>query len=203
MKVKLNVEKSPFCTIGPYSFTYGEPEHEVLVDELSEELKKQLLYNIRREVLKTDDKQAVRDLADVPVSIPGLVPANVIPIRPADVIESMEDTIDKNRKALKKILLSPIPSVKKEASVMRLGNLRRLMELEIEGKNRKKLISFFEKKLSAHTAEVTDAKGIEDMDPDDRVRVDQLSTQLTDVIVSEEKKLAIPEDVLNQIKLGA
>ena len=201
MKVQLNTDKSPFLHVGPYSFTYETPEYEVVVNELPEELKKQILYNLRRGVLKTEDKEEIKNLMDVQPDTP--VPANVIPIRPADVAESMEDTIDKNRKMLKKILLGTIPSVKKEAALLRLGNLRNLKELEEEGKNRKKLVDFFDKRLDAHKTEVAEAKGTDDMNPGDRLNINVLSTQLSDIVESEEEQVFIPEEVLNNLNKGA
>ncbi len=202
MKFELDIDKTPFCTIGPYNFNYDEQKHDVDVDALEIEFKKQFLYNLRRGVLRTDAPDAVTKLADVPVGTQSYMPAAVVPITEADVTDSMENIIDKNLKVLKKILLGTIPSVKKEAATMRLGNLRKLVELEQEGKNRKKLITFFEQRLEAHTSEVVQAKGSDDLEANDMVLVNKLSTQLTDVVVSEEEEIAIPQEVLNQTKLG-
>jgi len=202
MKVELNTDKSPFLTIGPYSFTFGTPEHNVAVEELNDELKKQFVYNIRRSVLKLENKEDIQKLLDVETPDTPM-PANVIPIRPTDVAQNMEDTIDKTVKILRGILKGTIPSVKKEAATLRLGSLRRLLELEQEGKNRKKLIEFFQKRLSAHRAEVVQAKGTEDMQPVDAVQVDTLSTQLSDIVESEEEQVLVPMEVLNELKTGA
>ena len=202
MKVTLDVDKTPFCTIGPYNFTYDEPEHDVSVVGLPEDLAKQLLYNVRRGTLRTDDMEALKHLADVPVATPSLMPAAAIPIRTEDVTDNMESTIDKNRKALKKVLTGTIPSVKKESAEFRLGSIRKLLELEKEGKNRKKLIAFFEARMTAHTQEVTDAKGGEDLEATDAIQSALLSTQLTDIVVSEEEEVIVPQEVLNQLKTG-
>ncbi len=199
MKVELNIDKSPFRTIGPYHFTYDEISHDIDVATLDEETRKQLLYNLRMGVVKTEDREEMIQLADIPTQTSDLIPAVSVPILEADVTKNMESIIAKNRRILKKILLGTIPSVKKEAATMRLGNVRKLMELETEGKNRKKLISFFESRLEAHTTEVAEAKGSEDLDANDMVKAAELSTQLTDVVVSEEEMIAIPQEVLNHI----
>ncbi len=199
MQVELNIEKSPFCTIGPYSFTYGHPEHKVNTDKLTPEYKKQLLYNLRRDILRTEDKEAMTGLIDDPTPQgPALVA--VLPVSPDDVAESMEDIVGKNTRVLKKILLGTIPSVKKEAAIMRLGNLRKLRELEEKGKNRKRLLDIFSKHLEIHTTEVMEAKGNEDLESIDMVSVSNLSTQLTNVVISEEEQITIPQEVLNRIK---
>jgi hypothetical protein len=200
MKVSLNEEKSPFCTIGGYSFTFGTPEHDIDIDQLLDAQKKQLLYNIARGTLQTDEPY--KDILGHTKFTP-LVPAEVKPIQATDVADSMDDILERQIKLMKRILTGTIPSVKKEAASMRLGNLRRLMELEQKSKNRKKLISFFEKRLASHTEEVKLFKGSEELeDSEDKVKTDQLSTQLTDIVESDEGLIVLPQEVLNQIDPG-
>lgn len=199
MIFELEIDKTPFCSIGPYMFNYDEPKHDIPVDEIDETLKKQFLYNFRKGILKSSAPDVVSRLADVSIVSQDPALTVAVPIREIDVTNSMEDLIDENRKALKKILLGTIPSVKKEAATMRLGNLRKLTELEKEGRNRKKLISFFIQRLEVHTAQVNDSKGTEDLIPKDMILTSMLSTQLTDVVVSEEEEIIIPQEVLNQL----
>lgn len=198
MKVELDVNKSPFISIGPYNFNYGQPLHDIVVDDLPEELKKQFLYNLRRGTLKTTDREELKKLVDVPSPMP----SNIIPIKNIDVSKSMEETIEDNLKMLKKILSGTIASVKKEAATLRISNLRRLYELELQGKHRKTLVSFFQELMDQHTQQVMTAKGTEDMQPVDRLQLETLSTQITDVVESDEEQIIIPQGVLNQFSTG-
>jgi len=54
MKVELNTDRHGFCIIGEFVFTVDQPEYNIDVDKLSEEVKKQLVYNVNRQVLKSD-----------------------------------------------------------------------------------------------------------------------------------------------------
>ncbi len=74
--------------------------------------------------------------------------------------------------------------------------------VEIDGKNRKKLVEFFDKRLEAFTAQVTEAKGTEDLvDPLQHAQIN--STQLSDIVESEEEQVLVPLEVLNDFNTGA
>ena len=77
---------------------------------------------------------------------------------------------------------------------------RRPLELEQEGKNRKKLLEFFSKRLEQHTEQVAEAKGTGgDLEAQERIQAETLSTQLTDIVESDEEQVVLPQEVLNQL----
>ena len=190
-------EKSPFCTIGSYSFSMGQPELDVDVDSLTPEHKTQLLYNINRGVLTTsEDISGLQpDKQDV-VAPPKIVQQEIVnKVTMADQKQAWEV----EQKELNALLRKTISTIKKETKDFRLGRLRRLLELEKKQKNRKSLVSFITDHLNMLQAQTTavvqgqDVGGMVQPDPQ------AVSTQVSDIVESDEETVVLPQQVLNQL----
>lgn len=193
MQVTLNPDKAAFCTIGATSWTFGEPgPHDVDLTKLSVQEANQLLYNLRRGVLSADDFSELEKMLDLAPS-PQYATPREVPIKEPPKIE---DALEEDKKELKKILSGNAASVKKIAQTLRPGRLRKLLELEREGKKRKGVVSFLSELIESHTKSVTANLGIDDMQAQDMVKVNELSTQLTDIVESEVEEVTfnLPEE---------
>lgn len=189
MLVKLNEEKAPFCQIGSYYLTFGEPgPHDIDVDSLTEEQKKQLAYNVKRGVLETDED--VNDLLDTPVqySTPEERPIQKVqPIQAKTPDEIIADDI----KELRALLRRKIPEVKKVAQDMRPARLKRLLELERETKARKGIMIFLNDLLALHESTVAARVGQDDVGGKHQIDLHAVSTQVSDIVESEEEEVTI------------
>lgn len=188
MKVSLNTEKCSFCQIGPFLFIPNSEDHEIDVNELSDEYKKQLLYDLRRGMLFSNDREGLSELnkSMQPVTP---TPVEMKPVSNESVVKAVkesEDRIKENIQPLKNLLRQTVATVKKEAANFSVGKLRKLLELEKETKNRKSVVSFLAEKLEQHEKSVTktvsngDGKPVRIPDPFRRE-----STQVSDVVESE------------------
>lgn len=213
MKIELNTEKSSFCIIGSYSFTFGQTEYDVDPETLSPDLRKQFIYNLRRGVLLTKEAGALERLLEDEVQIE----APATPAQQPQVLQpilSDSQRIEEDLKQLRKTLAGNIASVKAEAVNFRVARLRKLLELEKEGKARKSLISFLSELLDQHSSSVLSAVGSEDIGDSHQVDPQATSTQITDIVESEgeeisfslddvqeseEGELVLTQDILNQV----
>lgn len=197
MKVELNTDKSPFCTIGQYSFTYAEPAHDIELESLSDELKKQLMYNLRREVLFTEEKEKIQEIVESAPAPRFVTPAEVPLVKPE--IQQTDDPVEEDLKSLRALLKGSVATIKRESKDFRVARLRKLRSLEEAGKNRKSLVTFLQEQLIQHQASVAsvvagpDIVGMHALDPQG------LSTQVGDIVESEGEELVLSQDVLNQL----
>lgn len=199
MKFELNTDKSTFLTIGPFAFTYAQTLHDVDWEGLDEELKKQFLYNARRGTLKTDEPDKLKDIVEAAPK-PAFVPANVVPLQQPQIQEA-PDPIEEDLKTLKALLKKSVSTIKKESRDFRVARLRKLLELEEDGKNRKSLVGFLQERLDVHQAGVSKLVGMDDIegmyaDDPEAAR----STQVGDIVESEEEQLILSQEVLNQLE---
>ncbi len=191
MQITLNLDRGSFCFIGQHAFTYGEPgPKEIDIETLSDEERKQLLYNIKRGTLIIDDDSVLSQLAESNAAAISQESPR-IQQRPVQVQDlSPEEAIEKDLEELKTLLKDEVATVKKEATSLRPARARKLLELERDGKARKSVVSFLEKLIDSHASIVT-AKFAEELEIEDRVKTSQLSTQLTDIVESEEEQVTI------------
>ena len=193
MKFTLNTDQTIIYVAGRYQFTMGESTHDIDPNHMTAEEKAQLLYGIKTNVILADSEVvSVLQPEDKPqYTTPQEVPV-VIPQK------SIEDTLQEDLKELRAILEGNTASVKKKSALMRVGRLRKLLELESEGKKRKGVISFLNEVIEHHTGSVIEAvsDGSEDMQPQDVIQIKTLSTQLEDLVESEEEEITfkLPED---------
>jgi hypothetical protein len=197
MKIELNTDKQSFCTIGTYSFTWGQTTHDVDIDALTPELRKQFLYNLKRGVLTSEGK-AIEELSEAEaqpasVEIPVKVPRAPQPI--------MSDTerLKEDLKSLRSLLNLNISSIKAEAINFRVARLRKLLELERTGKNRKGLVAFLDDILEDHNSTVLEVIGDNDVIGQHSEDPIAASTQVTDIVESDEEELTLSLEVLNQL----
>ena len=210
MRFELNIEKSPFCTVGPYSFTFGQEEHEIDVDQLPDPLKRQLLYNINRGVLLSNDENGLAALAGAMQPVTP-VPQEQVPIQYQKVAEAVrvpvKDPIQEDLKPLRALLRKTVATVKKESASYSVGKLRKLLELEKDGKNRKSVISFLKEYLEKHELSVVARVGPPDDDDSyktlDRLSIDpRRSTQVSDIVESEEEQVTFGDNDLHTDEEG-
>lgn len=206
MKFVLNTEKSPFCTVGPFSFTFGNEEHDIDVGELPDEYKKQLLYNVNRQVLMTDDREGLASLSgSLQKNTP--VPQEQIPLKASQVAQKaaaiVKDPIKEDLKPFRTLLRQTVATVKKEANGYNPSQLRKLLDLERENKNRKSVVNFIAEKLAQHEMSVIDSIGPDVAPADNPYAIDPLrSTQITNVVESDVERVAfnqgdlLPQEVL-------
>lgn len=210
MRFSLNTEKSPFCTVGPFSFTFGQEEHEIDVDQMPDEYKKQLLYNVNRGVLLTEDRQGLAALAGAMQPVTP-VPQEQVPIqyqKVAQVVSTpVKDPIKEDLKPLRTLLRQTVTTVKKEATTLSPGRLRKLLELEEDSKNRKSVVSFLKERLKQHEKAVAARVGAPDEKDEYKLlgalAKDPLrSTQVSDIVESEEVQVTFGEDDLQDAGEG-
>jgi len=206
MKFTLNTEKSPFYSVGPFVFTFGQLDHEVDIQELPDEYKKQLLYGINQGSLLTGDKEGLSAL--VKAMQPATpIPMEQVPIKQQQVSKVVNkltvDPIKEDLKPLRALLRQTVPTVKREAATYNPSQIRKLLDLEKENKNRKSVVTFLVGLLEEHEMSVLDSLS---GDPgDDRVVVDPLSidpnrsTLVSDVVESDVERVTFtPDDLLQQ-----
>jgi hypothetical protein len=168
---------------------------------LSVEHSKQILYNINRGVLRTNDKDGFTSLMKAVQPITP-IPLEQIPLQTKGVVQKtqalVKDPIKENLKPLKALLRQNVSTVKKEVAVMSIGQIRKLLELEKETKNRKSVVNCLISKLEEHEIGVLNSVGVEDSLPvkEDLLKRDPMrSTQITDVVESEEETVVLnPRD---------
>lgn len=184
MDVSLDPDKGSFCTVGPHFFTFGEPGPlKVNIGQLSKEELAQLMYNLKRGVLVADDKKELDLLVQPNYSTP-----QEVPIQEATVLPPVgEDAIEEDLKVLRELLSGNVNTVMRTAGDFRPARLRKLLELEEGGKARKGLISFLKSFVDSHVDSVRKAIGSKDLEPIDVLELRKLSTQLTDIVESEQE----------------
>lgn len=205
MKFTLNTEKSPFYSVGPFVFTFGQLEHEVDIHELPDEYKKQLLYGINQGSLLTGDREGLAALAKA-MQPTTPIPMEQVPIKQQQVSKDVKlltvDPIKEDLKPLRALLRQTVATVKKEAATYNPSQIRKLLDLERENKNRKSVVSFLVDLLEKHEISVLDnmRKSMENGPP----RVDPLSidpnrsTLVSDIVESDVEQVTFTPDGLLQ-----
>jgi len=143
MEVSLaNLEKHSMLFIGSVSLTSENPGPVTLdVDALTKEEAFQVLFNIKKGVLSaTGDLNPLQSKLNVEQK----------PVEAKQVVEKKKDS------KLTKLLSKSIATVKREASDLSPADLRKLLDLEQNNKNRKGLIGFLTNLNSRHTDEVAE-----------------------------------------------
>lgn len=188
--------------IGSHSFTFGDPgPKEIDLDELSPTELNQLIYNVRRGILTVDDKEALFEKGEkLPANSKKVATLEERPVTEALPTFTSEEAVEEDLKGLRKLLKGSVATVQKEAKDLRSGQIRKLLELEKQGKDRVSLTLYLEELISKHSDAVTKAVGKEDLQafiPD----VGNLS-QVSDVVESEHKEVMLNQDleVLNPMK---
>ena len=154
MKFSLNTERAAILFIhGIHNFTYEQPGPiEVNPATLTEGQIHQLKSALLRDVL-TSDETAEFLTQGVPVT-PVVIDSN--PIDPAEPVDS-------RREQLGQILRGSVSSVKKILPSVAMADVRKVRELEKEGKNRKSLLGVLDELLSLYTETVKESVGITDL----------------------------------------
>jgi hypothetical protein len=197
MKVMLNKDKHGMLFIdGLPPLTFDEPGPvDVDVQSLTPAQFNQLSYNLLRGAIAVDKPEELghyaRTLQPVGETV---VEEPVTPAQPKEIDEVIED----QQQELKKLLTKTVSTIKKSVPAMRAGELRKLLELEKSGKNRKSLVQFLDEACEAHANAVTHHVGDEGIDLKAHaglvkggLGLRRYSQNLTDVVDSEEEEVTI------------
>lgn len=196
-----NPDRAGFCKIGDHLFTFDVPgPADVDVSKLSPEELSQFLYNYRRGVLACNDPDELTRVCEGSWSAAKSysTPAER-PLAPdkSPLLEDVVDPIREDLKELKALLQKGVNTVKREVRDLPVGRVRKLVELEIAGKNRKSLKAFLNELLAKHAKGVLGSVGDEDAG-DSLAGVKPLgSKQVTDVVDSEVEQVQV---VLNPLE---
>lgn len=163
MNFKLaNRDKVGWIMIGNTAFTYDEPgPKDVDITKLTSVERNQFLYNCRRGVLACSDPEGlVNACQDVWASSQRFTTPNERPIineQPVETPKEMKlsEMISKKEQELKKLLKGSVSSIKKTIVTLRTAQIRKLLEFEQEGKNRKAVKNLCNELLMKHADEVS------------------------------------------------
>jgi len=201
MKVALaDRNRRSMLFIGPLSFSYDDPgPKEIELKNFSQDQIEQILYNWRQNVLVVDDESELkRHGQEAPASAQGYAPlaSPPPPIDPAKPIsKSPQETQEESAKQLRKLLSGRIPTIKAALPTLRMGELRKLLEIEKSKKARKKVIAMLEQIIKGHEKQVTDRVGASDLSDMAGIhaqdRVAAVSTQLSDIVESEVEQIVL------------
>lgn len=147
--------------VARYAFTYDDPgPFDVNVESLTHLERNQLLYNVRRRVLQTDKPDRLVKLcrgewaASKGYATPAEVPAaNVVKVNEVDVEN------ENRTKEYKDLLLKSANSIKKNVADKPVSEIRKILDLEVLGKNRKGVTKLLNLILSKHAEEVMSSVG--------------------------------------------
>lgn len=174
-----NPDRVPMCFIGPYRLTYEEPGPvDVDIDGLGPAEKRQLFFKIQRGVLTTEQRDKLHLLLPTPQLTK--------PVKPIATPE------ENDNKLLTKLLKKSVASVKKDAIELRLAQVRRLLILEEQSKNRKGLTKFLNELISKHQQEVMEELGAEELDATQLPDIGLDESQLSAVTDSEQEERTVP-----------
>jgi len=186
----------------PLNFTYDTPGPvEVDLDQLTPTQKNQLMYNCRIGALAVSDKEALLEACSaLPAASPTFTTGHEQPVAqtaPKDAVDDAKEELNK----LKELLDAHHSTVKKNVGLLRPAQVRQLLELEQAGKKRKSVLKVLQEIVSKHSDSVTSqfVQGGDLMDaPRNQVFQEDSgarSTQITDVVESDEKEVTlIPSD---------
>ena len=143
MEVSLaNLEKHSMLFIGSVSLTSENPGPVTVdVDALTKEEAFQVLFNIQKGVLSaTGDIETLQSKLNIEEAAPKVK----VPV------------VDEKDNKFKKILSKRVNTIKKEVVSLNVSDLRKVIDLEKSGKNRKSLVSFLDGLQETHTEQVAE-----------------------------------------------
>jgi len=155
MQLTLNLKRSSFLMIGQYHFSAENPGPVTInEEELSFDQKMQILHNLQKETLIPDDAAVTHRLSEevqshlpdpnrAPLPLPGSGQEEDVDPLLQNFFhtftgfrgDTIENALDNKKSELKQVLLNNIPTVLKEATQMKIADLRKLLTLEKEQQN--------------------------------------------------------------------
>jgi len=197
MKVMLNKDKHGMLFIdGLPPLTFDEPGPvEVDLESLTPAQFNQLSYNLLRGAIAVDKPEEMGHYARKinPVEAETIV-EEPVPVVPKEI----DEVIEEQEVELKKLLTKTIATIKKSVPAMRAGEIRKLLNMEKAGKNRKSLVQFLSEANEAHENAVTSHVGKQGIDLDAHkgivkggLGLGKYSNNVTDVVDSEEEEVTI------------
>jgi len=192
--------------IGSLVLNYDEPGPiDVDLGKFTQEQKRQLLYNWRRAAIQVDNPDRLWEVCGQGAAAKSYsVPAEK-PLQSQEVAKSISkemtpvDAHAQEGEKLKRVLKDHWATVKKNIVGMRPAQLRKLQELEKEGKGRKSILNVIEELLADHELSVAVKVGSVDVgNIDEAYAADpevQRSTQVSNVVESDVDTITlIPSD---------
>lgn len=177
MEVSLaNLERHSMLFIGSVSLTSENPGPVTLdVDTLTKEEAFQVLFNIKKGVLSaTGDLETLQSKLNIEQAAPKIK----VPVA------------DEKDDKLKKILSKRVNTIKKEVRDLNVSDLRKVMELEKEGKNRKSVNSFLEGLYATHAEQVAEKlKSMQNSSEKEGLDAQTFLDDLPDVLELEEEEV--------------
>jgi hypothetical protein len=204
MKVTLNTEKTSFYFLGPtinLNFTNPGPV-EVDVNRLNAVTQKQLYGAYQKGVLLLEPAEEL--LKCITQTVP-VMPAVKPPI-PSD--KPLEDPVRREVIDMRKLLSLKIPVIKKTVASFTIAQVRKLLEVEKEFRNRKAMVAYLEEILAKHTSSVTNSAimkqgdiGLaQDMSSDvavygtGKAAIRKYLDNIGEIVDSEEEEITVPKE---------
>lgn len=198
LSFQLNPEKSPFCNIGEFMFSEEMQKKEIDLEDLSIIHLQQFLYNVNCGVLLVEDyKKLLQFVKIMTMDLPKNDTQKEIQPSSPQISFSKEDL-----KEMRSLLKKRVPTVEKESSSFSIRKLKKLLELEQEGKNRKKVVSFLDKKIEMHQNQIQEKINSSSTEntKEFRQKFPKESVLVSDVEESEQEELVFTQEVLEKIK---
>jgi len=150
-------DKVGWIMIGQNVFTYDEPgPKNIDLSSITSVERNQLLYNCRRGVLACEDPDAlVKACQDVWAASPQYQTPNERPIAPAKKLE-IDEVLEQDNQELKNMLRGSVAAIKRQVVDLPPAKIRKLLEFESEGKNRKGVKTLCNEILGKHADQVMD-----------------------------------------------
>ncbi len=153
MIVRLDEERGSMVQIGNMRFTFLDPgPKEVDLYQLDKPRLNQLLYNLRKGVLRTNDKEEMRELLELTDQLPAsrrlYSTPEEVPIDnntpPKFEVDKAFLKIEEEERQIKKLLRGKVEVIQKDLVDLTSSQLRKLVDLEVLGKARASVIKFAE-----------------------------------------------------------
>jgi hypothetical protein len=148
---------------GGMDFTYDDPGPRTIdLSTLTTEQKAQLFYNWKRGVLAVDNEDELKSLCATPTPPPKSY-AFTTDAQPVAQPKDIDEALKARETKLKGILRLKVAAIKKELPGLTSSELRGLIELEKQLKNRQKLLALLEEYTQKAYKAVGSAVGTEDV----------------------------------------
>lgn len=194
MQIMLNKDKHGMLFLDGFPpLTFDEPGPLVVeVDELTTNQFNQINYNLSRGALVADNPDELLKFTQI------LEPAMIAPPKEEKVQKSITEIMSDQEEELVKLLAKTVSTIKKSVPALKGSELRKILMLEKDGKNRKSLIDFLDEANEINTKSVSSTVGEDSIDMEAHASLvkgglglNQYSKNVTDVVDSEVEEITI------------
>jgi len=155
-----NKNRVGWLMVGQNMFTFDDPgPKEIDITRLSVLEQNQLLYNCQRGALACSDPDTLINVChgvhqQQSPSTSDSAPTRSIAVTPTETRMSLYEAIEQEDARLKTVLEENVLSIKKQMGDFSTAQLRKLLSMENQGKQRKGVISLLNEMLNKHASEV-------------------------------------------------